>query len=35
VAIALQAADIRVTPSKAITAEGLMVQLRPLARVTP
>jgi len=35
VAKALQAAGMAVTPATAITAERLMAQLRPLARVTP
>jgi uncharacterized protein (TIGR02117 family) len=35
VATALQAAGAPVTPALAITAEQLMVQLRPLAKVTP
>lgn len=35
VATALQAAGVQVTPALAITSERLMVQLRPLARVTP
>jgi uncharacterized protein (TIGR02117 family) len=35
VATALQTAGIAVTPAAAITAERLMAQLRPLARLTP
>ncbi len=35
VATALQAAGMAVTPATAITADRLMAQLRPLAKVTP